>query len=183
MFPFEFEDDLFFEANLGNTLESPNSTSCHASNSYVRHQEHSKDGISSKLIEGEPIHIETISILSPSMSTFNVSSKSVLDLRGELMSISITTMTYPSSMEDLNCHKKESAPPKMEDFIDERGSYFLTIPSNPCSYEKSPESICNSTITCQIYNPFLISVHKNFKRVVVDAFVYHKFCKFRGVVA
>ena len=149
----------------------------------MRHQGKFKDEISSKLIAGESLQVKSISILSPSLSTFNVSSKSILDLRGELMSISITTMTYPSSMEDLNCHQKESAPPKMKDFIDEHGSYFLTIPSNPCSYEKSPESICNSTITCQIYNPFLISVHKNFKRVVVDAFVYHKFCKFCGVLA
>ena len=31
--PFEFEDDLFLDADLGNTLEPPNSTSSHASNS------------------------------------------------------------------------------------------------------------------------------------------------------
>jgi hypothetical protein len=29
----------------------------------------------------------------------------------------------------------------------------------------------------------LIFVHKNFKRVVVDTFVYHKFYKFHGVLA
>jgi hypothetical protein len=86
--PFEIEDDLFLDADLGNTLEPPNSTSSDASNSYVKHQEKSKDGISSELIDGELIHIEAISIISPSMPTFNVSSKSVIDPRGELMSIS-----------------------------------------------------------------------------------------------
>jgi hypothetical protein len=182
-YPFEFEDDHFFDAELGNTLEPPISTSSHALNSYMRHQGKFKDEISNEPMEEEPIHIEAISILSLSMPAFNVPSKSVLDPRGELMSISLTTMTYPSSMEGLNCHKNERAPPETEGIIDEHGSYFLTIPSNPCSYEKSPKSICNSAITCQIYNPFLIFVHKNFKRVVVDTFVYHKFYKFHGVLA
>ena len=35
--PFEFEDDFFLDAELGQTLEPPNSTSSHASNSYMRH--------------------------------------------------------------------------------------------------------------------------------------------------
>jgi len=77
----------------------------------MRHQGKFKDEISNEPIEGEPIHIEAISILSPSMPTFNVSSKSVLDPRGKLMSISLTTMTYPNLVKDLNCHEKESAPP------------------------------------------------------------------------
>ena len=51
--PFEFEDALFLDVDPGNTLEPPNSTSSYASNSYMRHQEHSKDGISSEPIEGE----------------------------------------------------------------------------------------------------------------------------------
>jgi hypothetical protein len=101
----------------------------------MRHQEHSKGGILSKLLEGESIHIEAISILSPSIPTFNASSKYVPDLRGELMSISIATMTYPNLVKYLNCHAKESAPPlpKTEDCINEHGSYFLTNPSTPCS--------------------------------------------------
>ena len=35
--PFEFKDDLFLDADLGNTLEPPNSASSYASNSYMRH--------------------------------------------------------------------------------------------------------------------------------------------------
>jgi hypothetical protein len=34
--------------------------------------------------------------------------------------------------------------------------------------------IYNSAITCKIYNPFLLPAHKNFERIVVDAFVCHK---------
>jgi hypothetical protein len=103
----------------------------------MRHQEHSKGGILSKLLEGESIHIEAISILSPSMPTFNAPSKYVPDLRGELMSISIATMTYPNLVRYLHGHAKESAPPlpEMEDCINEHGSYFLTNPSTPCLYE------------------------------------------------
>jgi hypothetical protein len=179
--PFKFKDDLFIDADHRVTLEPPNSTSSYASNSYLRHQEHSEDAISSKTIQGESIHLEAICILSPSMPAFNVSSKFVL--RGELMSISKTTMTYPSLVEDLNCHEKESAPPKMEDFINEHGCYFLTTPSIPCSYEKFSKSICICAITYKTHKPFLLSIYKNFKRVVVDTFVYHKFCKFHGVLA
>jgi hypothetical protein len=132
--PFNFEDNLFLDANLGNTLEPPNSTSSHALNSYMRHQGKFKDEISSELREGESLHVKAISILSPFMPTFNVSSKSIIDPKGELTSISLTTMTYPNLMKDLNCHGKESAPllPKMEDCFNEHGSYFLTIPSTPC---------------------------------------------------
>ena len=139
----------------------------------MRHQGKFKDEISNEPIEGEPIHIEAISILFPSMPTNNVSSKYVF--RGELMSISL--------VEDLNYDEKESAPPEMKDFINEHGSYFLTIPSIPCSYEKFPKSLCISTITSKVYNPYVLPVHKNFERVVVNAFVYHKFCKFCGVLA
>ena len=41
-----------------------------------------------------------------------------------------------------------------EDDINEYGSYFMNISSNPCSYEKSPESIGLSNIaTHKIFNP------------------------------
>ena len=49
---FEFKDDLFLDADLGNTLEPPNSTSSHASNSYMRYKGKFKDEISSEPIEG-----------------------------------------------------------------------------------------------------------------------------------
>jgi hypothetical protein len=144
----------------------------------MRHQEHSKGGILSKLLEGESIHIEAISILSPSMPTFNAPSKYVPDLRGELMSISIATMTYPNLVRYLHGHAKESAPPlpEMEECINEHGSYFLTNPSTPCLYEFFSKSVCIYGITHKIYNPFLPPVHKILENVVLDAFDYPKFC-------
>ena len=54
-----------------------------------------------------------------------------------------------------------------EDDIDEHEKYFINTLSNPCSYEKFPKSIGLSNIV----------THKNFERVVVDAYVYHKYCK------
>ena len=118
--PFEFEVDLSLDDEFRNSLECPNSTSSYASNSYMRHEVKSKDEISSELIEGEPMHIEAIFILSPSMPTLNVSSKTILDLRGELMAISAITMTYPSLVKDSNSHEKESASPKTRDFVNEQ---------------------------------------------------------------
>jgi hypothetical protein len=64
------------------------------------------------------------------------------------------------------------------DHIDEHGSYFINTSSNPCSYEKSPGSIgLSNIITREIFNPIILPVHKFFKRVVVDAYVYHKYCR------
>jgi hypothetical protein len=62
--------------------------------------------------------------------------------------------------------------------IDEHGSYFMNTSSNPCSHEKSSESIGLSNIaTHEIFNPLVLHVHKDFKRVVVDTYVCHKHCK------
>ena len=72
----------------------------------MRYKGKFKDEISSELIEGESLHVKAISILSPSMPAFNVSSKSILEPRDELMSISLITMIYSNLGEDLNCHGK-----------------------------------------------------------------------------
>ena len=67
---------------------------------------------------------------------------------------------------------------EQEDDVDEHGSYFMSISSNPCSHEKSPESIGLSNIaTHEIFNPLILSIYKDFERVVVDAYVYHKYYK------
>ena len=47
------------------------------SNSYGGHREKLKDEMTSDAIEGEPTHLEAISILSPSMPTLDVSSKPI----------------------------------------------------------------------------------------------------------
>ena len=65
-----------------------------------------------------------------------------------------------------------------EDDINEYESYFMNTSSNPCSHEKSPEPIGLSNIaTYEIFNPLILLVHKYFERVIVDAYVYHKYCR------
>jgi hypothetical protein len=51
----------------------------------------------------------------------------------------------------------------------------------PCSHQKLPElSSPNTNDLYETYNLLIFLVHANFERKVVDAFVYHKHCKFRG---
>ena len=80
----------------------------------------------------------------------------------------------------IDIHEETAMELEKEDDIDEHGSYFMNTSSNPCSQEKSPESIGLSNLaTHKIFNPLILLVHKDFERVVVDAYVYHKYCKSR----
>ena len=102
----------------------------------------------------------------------------------------LKTMTHPS-LEDaldkinprvtnpgeiLDFHEESTLELEKQDNINKHGCYFINTPSNPCSHEKSPKSIGLCTTTHEIFNPLMLLVHKNFERVVVDAFVYHKYC-------
>lgn len=64
---------------------------------------------------GHRIGEEYLPILSSQSLNMGIESKPVLDPRGELMSISLTTMTHPSLKEDLGCHEKERAHPLLDD--------------------------------------------------------------------
>ena len=77
----------------------------------------------------------------------------------------------------MDIHEESTLDLEKEDYIDEHGSYFMNISSNPCSYEKSPKPIGLSIATHEIFNPLIFPTHKDFERVVVDAYVYHKYCK------
>ena len=71
-----------------------------------------------------------------------------------------------------------------KDDINEHGSYFMNTSSNLCSREKTPKSIhLLNTATHEIFNPLILPVHKFFERVVVDAFVYHKYYRSRCMLA
>jgi hypothetical protein len=71
---------------------------------------------------------------------------------------------------------------KKEDDINEHRSYFINIPLNPYSHEKSPDSIGLSNFaTHEIFNTLMLLVYKDFERVVVDAYVYHKYYRSRCV--
>jgi hypothetical protein len=80
----------------------------------------------------------------------------------------------------IDIHKETPLELEREDEIDEHGSYFMSTSSNPCLHEKSPKSIGLSNIaTHKIFNPLVLPIHKDFERVVIDAYVYHKYCKSR----
>ena len=65
----------------------------------------------------------------------------------------------------IDIHKETPLEIEKEDFISEHGSYFMNTSSNPCSHEKSPESISLSNIaTHEIFNPLILSVHKDFQK-------------------
>ena len=111
---------------------------------------------------------------------------------GELKTIPLINMTHLSleeafdkvnprvtnPREILDIHEESPLELEKEDDINEHGSYFMNTSSNLCSYEKTPESIGLPNIaTHEIFNPLILPVHKDFERVVVNAFVYHKYCK------
>jgi hypothetical protein len=78
----------------------------------------------------------------------------------------------------IDIHEESALELEKEDDIDEHGSYLMNTSSNPCSHEKSPESIGLSSIAIhEIFNPLILPVHKDFERVVIDAYVYHKYSK------
>ena len=81
----------------------------------------------------------------------------------------------------IDIHEETTLEFEKKDDINEHGSYFMNTSSILGSHEKSPESIGLSSITThEIINPLVLLVHKIFERVVVDAYVYHKYCKSRG---
>ena len=78
----------------------------------------------------------------------------------------------------IDIHEETTLESKKEDDIDEHESYYMCTSLNPCSHEKSPESIGLSNIaTHEIFDPLVLPVHKIVERVVIDAYVYHKYCK------
>jgi hypothetical protein len=68
-----------------------------------------------------------------------------------------------------------------KDSIDEHGSFILEIPQEPCSFNVSLES---GTLCAQSkhedFNHLKVLSCKIFRRLVVDAYVCHKHCKFYG---
>jgi hypothetical protein len=81
-----------------------------------------------------------------------------------------------NSREILGIHEESTLELEKDDDINEHRSYFINIPSNTYSHEKSPDSIGLSNFaTHEIFNPLMLLVYKDFEIVVVDAYVYHKY--------
>jgi hypothetical protein len=67
-----------------------------------------------------------------------------------------------------------------KDSTNEHGSFILDIPCEPCSHNPSPESAMLSALTTHKgYNHLLVLFWKMFRRLIVDAYVYHKHIRFR----
>jgi hypothetical protein len=80
--------------------------------------------------------------------------------------------------EILDIYGESSLEAENDRVFNEQGSYFIKTTSNPCSYEISPDSLSLSNIAPhEIFNPLMLLVPKNFERVVVDEYVYHRYCK------
>ena len=69
---------------------------------------------------------------------------------------------------------------KEKDSLDEHGSFILEIQQEPCKFNASPESgtLC-ALIPHEGYNRLKVLSCKTFRRLVVDAYVYRKHCRFR----
>jgi hypothetical protein len=80
--------------------------------------------------------------------------------------------------EILDIYDKSTLEVENDGDFNEQGSYFINTPSSPCSYKKSPDSLSFSNIAPnEVFNPLMLPVPKDFERVVVDVYVYHKYCR------
>ena len=62
----------------------------------------------------------------------------------------------------------------------EHESFSFKIPQDSCSHKESPESYSICTISlCEDHNHLLVLISNMFRRMVVDAYIYHKYCKSR----
>jgi len=68
-----------------------------------------------------------------------------------------------------------------KDCIDEHGSFIFEIPHDSYSFNVSPElGMLFALSTHEGYNHLMVLCCNTFRRLDVDAYVYHKHCKFRG---
>jgi hypothetical protein len=68
---------------------------------------------------------------------------------------------------------------KGKDSIYEHCSFTFDIPLKPCLHHASPESAMLSALsTHEGYNRLMVLSCKKCRRMVVDAYIYHKHCKF-----
>src|SRR5688572_8379963 len=71
--------------------------------------------------------------------------------------------------------------PEGKDSLDEHRSFILEIPQEPFSFNAFTESATLCAMrTHEDYNHLKVLSCKKFRRLVIDAYVYHKHCKFHG---
>jgi hypothetical protein len=68
---------------------------------------------------------------------------------------------------------------KGKDSIDQHGHFILDTPHEPCLHHASSESgMLGALSTHEGYNCLMVLSCKKFRRMVVDAYSYHKHCRF-----
>jgi hypothetical protein len=78
----------------------------------------------------------------------------------------------------IDIHKETTLESKQEDNVNEHEAISLT-PHQICAHMRN---LLNQLVSLTLPHtrsstPLILPVHKDFKRVVVDAYVYHKYCK------
>ncbi|RCV37715.1 hypothetical protein SETIT_8G085100v2 [Setaria italica] len=118
-------------------------------------------------IEFEPLHAGQYHVV------FDHDRESTLIFHDESLE-----MENPWAMEFCEVLTLES---KGKDSIDGHGSFILEMPLEPCSFNASPElaTLCALSMH-EDYNHLKVLPCKKFRRLVVDAYAYHKHCKFCG---
>jgi hypothetical protein len=87
-------------------------------------------------------------------------------------------MENPRAMEFCEALTLES---EGKDSIDEHCNFILETPQVSCFFNASPElAMLCAPSTYEDYNHLEALSCKKFRRLVVDAYVYHKHCKFHG---
>ena len=67
-----------------------------------------------------------------------------------------------------------------KDSTDEHGTIIF---ETPCSFNATPESsMLSAPCTHEAYNHLMVLFYKTFRRLVVDAYVYRKHCRFHGCI-
>jgi hypothetical protein len=173
---FQFRDDLY-EDN-GNTLNYLNKKKPHP-----RHELFEEVMFLSSFVSFEPIvHLhETERPSSPSIKPKPCPSgpqNVVLIYYQET-----TWFLHDASLEKENLQAKD----KLETLIledkrkhstNEHESFSFKITRDSCSHKESLDSCSISTAySCEDHNHLAVFISNMFRRVVVDAFVYHKYCK------
>ena len=68
-----------------------------------------------------------------------------------------------------------------KDSTNKHGSFTFDIPRKSCSFNATPESsMLSAPCTHEDYNQLKVLFCKIFRRLVVNVYVYCKYCRFRG---
>ena len=77
----------------------------------------------------------------------------------------------------IDIHEETPLELKKEDDIDKHGSYLETPHQIHAHIRNFLNQLVSNIAAHEVFNPLILFVPKNFERVVVDTYVYHKYCR------